>query len=323
VIWSQLVATFILRDELLAGSNFLLLHEKGMRRVQIAPEDIAARLRVAAKDAEKALRPPAPPERRSRPDASKIRERACGRCRVAVSNLFKGIEGESLYIHAVIYGLGYLNVVTVGHQSRGGDGSRWDPAFVYLQRTIEIYLDEAAPLVRIPECDRTFGTSARFEKYLIEELLPEIANALASCRVAHNPTVDKEVPDKATSSVASLLQCVEYEARIILDAVANEPAVANGLRMAVDNLAELRKGCTINASLEDYPSLPGWVSYRARTDYLDLVLEKLEEFLSCPQAQDLSGSGLLLEKLRRRYYLGQIASQFSRVTVACPTAVTR
>jgi hypothetical protein len=265
------------------------------------------------------LRPLDPPAGRRRPDPDEIRERACHRCREAMRGLFKGVESESQYIHPATYGLGFLGVVTVGYQRRGGDGPRWEPPFVYLHRTIEIYLDPAAPLVRIPESDRTFGSSSRFERYLVEELLQEIASALASCRVAHSPAANDEVPNKATSSITGLLQCVEYEARTISNAIPSEHIAADVLRKTADSLAELTKDHGIKANLKDYPSLPGWVSYRARTEYLALVLDQLEEFLSSPRAQELAGSGLLLERLKKRFDVRQVASQLPRLNVACPT----
>lgn len=232
--------------------------------------------------------------------------------------MFKGIERESVYIHPAFYGLGFLGVVTVGYQRREGGGPRWDSAFVYLHRTFEIYLDPTAPLVRIPETDTTFRSSARFERYLVDELLPEIASALASYRVAHNPTANEEVPNKATSSITGLLQCMEFEARTISSAIPTEHVAADVLRRAADKLAELTRKHRIEANLEDYPLLPGWVSYRARTEYLALILDQIEDFLSSPRAQDVPGADSLRESIKKRIDLRSVASELSRVSVTCP-----
>ena len=233
-------------------------------------------------------------------------------------SLFKGIERESLYIHPAFHGLGFLGVVTVGYQSRQAGGPRWAPAFVYLHRTIEIYLDPAAPLVRIPETDTTFRSSAGFERYLVDELLPEIASALAACRVAHNPTANDEVPTKATSSITGLLQCMEFEARTISSAIPTEHVAADVLRRTAESLAELTRKHEIEANLEDYPLLPGWVSYRARTEYLALVLDQIEDSLSKLRAQDVPGVDSLLERIKKRFDLRWVASELPRVKVTCP-----
>lgn len=295
------------------------MDKKQGRRTQITSEEIATRLHAAAKEAEEMLRPPDPPASRSRPDPVEIRERASHRCREAMHRLFKGIDGESVYIHPVTYGLGFLGVVTVGYQRRGGNGPRWDPAFVYLHRTIEIYLDPAAPLVRIPESDRTFRSSATFERYLVDELLPEIAGALATCRVAHSPKANTDAPDEGTSSISGLLQCMEQEAREIAQAVPVEHVAADILRRTANSLAELRRYYGIEGELKDHPLRPGWVSCRARTEYLALVFDQIDSFLSSPQAQEIAGAELLRERLKKQFDLQWVGSELPRAIGACAT----
>lgn len=299
------------------------MNKKQSRRTQITSEEIATRLHAAAKVAEEMLRPPDPPAPRSRPDPVESRERASHRCRAAMQRLFKGINGESVYIHPVTYGLGFLGVVTVGYQRRGGNGPRWDPPFVYLHRTIEIYLDPAAPLVRIPESDRNFRSSATFERYLVDELLPEIAGALATCRIAHSPKANAEAPDTGTSTITGLLQCMEHEAREIAQAVPGEHVSADILRRTANGLAELTRYYGIEGELKDHPLRPGWVSYRARTEYLALVVDEIESFLSSPQAQEIAGAELLRERLKKQFDLQWVASELPRASAPCATVAQK